>query len=120
MKITLLQKTLGTIIALITIFGSLFAVSNYFAKADDVVKITIEAKVRDQLIEERLDISIQDDKIYRQEQYIQRIEDNVKLEERSPTATEQEILEERQQNVEELKKQRTKKTDYYEQMKKDR
>ena len=117
---TLLKAVLGIIISLITIFGALFAVNSHFAKAEDVTEVSVEAEIRDQLIEERLDISIQDDKIYRQEQYIQRIEDNVKLEGRSPTATEEEILEEREQEVKELKQQRTKKADYYEQMKKAR
>ena len=124
---TLVKAVLGVILSLITIFGALFAVSSYFATSEEVVEIGIEvikvdqkAGVRDTLIEERLELNIQDDKIYKQEQYIQRIQDNVRLEARPLTNTEKEILEERQKEVEELKEQRIKKADYYEELKRDK
>ena len=87
------------IVSIITIltflFGLVTGIDKYFAKESQVQKV-----------EERLDLKIQDDKIYYQEQQIQRTEayNIFKIEPTEPSVSEKAMLEKQKQELEKLKK----------------
>ncbi len=71
MKLEKVKLTIAIVIGLIAIAGTLLTVNNYFAKTEDVdVKISKieedhkQLEAEDELVQERLDISITDDQIF--------------------------------------------------------
>jgi len=108
------EKTLGKIkiiasivVAIIAVITALFAIERYFAKNSTV-----------SLIDERLEISILEDRIYEKERDIERIRDlNVfqRVENPEPTEAEKEIIKKSEDRLEELKEQRSIKIEQYEQ-----
>lgn len=118
MKTEIIKAIAGFIIASITIVGAIFAIERYFAKSEEVVSL----KNTDQLINERLDISIIDDQIYQLEQQISKIKDWNQFEQKAPvpelTPIEKEILDKTEQKLKELKEEKISRQKAYEDMRK--
>jgi hypothetical protein len=99
-------KTFVIVLTAITLSASvLVAVTAYFAKSSTV-----------ELLDERLDISIMDDRIHQQQQEIDRLKALVEFERRQAeqTAVEKEILQEREMELERLIQQRESRYEQYE------
>jgi len=104
------------ILSLIALGGAVFGIERYFAKSEQIQKL----KKHDKLFEERLDISILDDRIYQQGQQIIRIQDLTITErkEKELTNAEKEILKNKKEKLKNLKKEREQKIQYYEERRK--
>jgi hypothetical protein len=106
------------LIAIITIGGTAFGVEKYFAKASDVTAATAKLENSDKLINQRLEISIIDDQIHREQMQIQRIEDWGKIEQRTVvpklTIIEKEVLDKAKIRLEKLEKRKVDKINQYE------
>jgi len=115
-KMNYIKNTFYIILSLIAIGGALFGIERYFAKSEQVQKL----ESHDKLFEERLDISILDDRIYQQSQQISRIQDLTMVErtERALTEAEKEVLKNKKEELEELKRNREQKIKYYEERRK--
>jgi len=104
----------------ITIGGTIVGIDHYFAKSTEVEVL----KNRDQLFEERIDISIVNDRIYQTRQQIQRIEDKRILqydpEPKDFTITEKEWLEKEKKELERLEKEKEEKIKTYDEIRKTR
>lgn len=114
-----LKVILGVVTSLIMIFGVIYALSNYFAKTEDVEMAVNKLEENDELIHERVDISIIDDQIFHQEQQIYRIKDINAFErsEKPMTPFQKESLERQEKRLEDLEKKRERKIKMYEQRK---
>ena len=114
-KMDYIKNTFYIILSLATLGGIVFSIDKYFAKTSQVESKVIELKANDESLAERLDISIEDDRIYQQQQQISRIKDLTTIErkERDLTNAEEEILREKKKRLEELKKAREQKLEYY-------
>ena len=73
MKLERIKLIGGIIIAAITIIGAVIGFDRYYAKSSDVKTVVEEMAVSDELVQERLDISITDDQIFQQQQQIQQM-----------------------------------------------
>ena len=110
------------ILALIAIGSAVFTlgsrVERYFAKTVVVDKNIEDLKYNDQLLNERLDISIIEDDIDYQQRQIQRIEDWKRVEQKTVepelTIVEKEVLEKAKKEIERLEKERLEKKRVYE------
>jgi len=102
MKVTI-STIIGIVTCLILITGAIIGIDKYFAKTDDVEK-------NDQLIIERLDLSITEQEIYKEQQKIQEVEEWRRFEQREVkpdlTPIEEKTLKERQERLEDLKNKR--------------
>ena len=112
-----LKVILGVITSIIFLVGIIVAVESYFAKNKDVETVVEKLEKNDELIQQRVDISIIDDQIFQQEQQIYRIKDLTSIEriEKPMTPVEKEILDKNKKRLEELKQRREKKIERYEQ-----
>ena len=127
MKLEKVKLVAGLIIAGATIIGIILGVDSYFAKSKDVntqVKFIEEDHKRleskDKLAQERLDISISDDRIFQQQQHIQQLENHRIFEQRKEvpelTSMEKEAMKKAKERLDNLKKDREEKIKRYEQM----
>jgi len=119
-KLENLKLYLAVFVVAASAIGVVLTVDRYFAKSGDVEKAVEVLKTSDELIEERLDISIIDDQIAQQQNYIQRMEDwNVfeqKAQEPQLTQLEEETLEKAKERLEELKKKKEQREKQYQEM----
>jgi len=96
----LIKTIIAVVLAFIAIVGAIIGVDKYFAKDEEVKK-------NDNLIIERLDMSIIDHRIYEQEQQIQKIENwkrfEQRVEEPELTPFEKDFLKDVQEKLKELK-----------------
>lgn len=120
---------IGVIVGLIIIGTAILAVNSYFAKSDDVAKTVQiiqkeheELENRDQLAQERLDISITDDQIFQQEQHIQQMKNYRIFEQKAQipelSYMEKEALDKAEVRLDELKIIKSTKIKRYEEMRK--
>jgi hypothetical protein len=130
MKLEKVKLVVGLIIAAATIIGIILGVDGYFAKSGDVavqVKAIEEEhkglETRDELVQERLDISISDDHIFQQQQHIQQLKNLNIFEQRKKisklTAMEAEALKNAEERLEKLKKDKSLKIIRYEELKRE-
>lgn len=129
MELGKIKIVIAIVIGLITISGAIIGFENYFAKDAEVKEdvqavkedVKEEVKVReenDELINERVDLAISDDRVFQQEQQIQQMENYQIFEQRSapvdPTPMEKEALKQAGVRLGALKAQRAKKVRRYE------
>ena len=130
MKLEKVKLIAGIIIAIATIVGIILGVDRYFAKSGDVAVQVKEMEedhrkleIKDELVQERLDISISDDHIFQQQQHIQQLKNHHIFEQRKEipklTSMEKEAMKNAIERLEKLKKARGNKIKRYEQMRKD-
>ena len=121
-KLEKIKLYLAVFVVAASAVGVVLTVDRHFAKSDDVQKTVKSLEGSDQLIEERLDLSIIDDQIHLQEQQIQRIEDwrvfEQKTESPELTPAEKEIVEKAKEDLDELKKKKDERRKQYEEMRK--
>jgi hypothetical protein len=114
----LAKSVVYILLAIVTIGGTAFGVEKYFAKASDVAATTAKLENSDKLINQRLEISIIDDQIHREQMQIQRIEDWGKIEQRTEvpklTIIEAEVLDKAKVRLEKLEKRKVDKINQYE------
>ncbi|MHA1469477.1 MAG: hypothetical protein ACTSSP_02815 [Candidatus Asgardarchaeia archaeon] len=106
MKLGKVQIVVGLIIGIITIGGTLFAIEKYFAK-DAEVKEEVKVRVEnDELINERVDMAISDDRVFQQQQHIQQMKNYQVFEQKKepapPTPMEKEALKQAEARLSEL------------------
>jgi len=140
MKLKKVQLIISIVIGLTVIVGTILTVNNYFAKTEDVnikveeIQLKVDSKVeeieeehrkletRDELVQERLDISITDDQIFQQQQHIQQMRNLRVFEVRSSlpelTPMESAAMESAEGRLDELKVKKATKIRRYEEMKK--
>jgi hypothetical protein len=113
-----IKSVVYILLAIVTIGGTAFGVEKYFAKASDVAATTAKLENSDKLINQRLEISIIDDQIHREQMQIQRIEDWGKIEQRTEvpklTIIEAEVLDKAKVRLEKLEKRKVDKINQYE------
>ncbi len=104
MKTETVKTVLYIVLALITIVGAVATFLWYFAPAKTV-----------ELLHERIDLGITDDRIFQQRQDIDRMRALAEFErrEKPPTKPEQQMIDIQQQRPEELKKERQQKIERY-------
>ncbi len=129
MKLDKIKIIIAIVIVAITIIGTVLTVDKYFAKAEDIethVK-TIEKEhqkleIRDELVQERLDLSITNDQIRFQQQQIQQMENFHIFEQKAEipemTLMEKEAMKNAEMRLQELKLEKVTKIKRYEEMKK--
>lgn len=122
MKLDKVKIIVIIVLAVITVVGTVLTVDKYFAKAEDV-KIVVEAiESRDELVQERLDISITDDQIFQQQQQIQQMKNYHIFEQKEEipemTSMEKEAMKNAEERLSSLKVKKADKIKRYEQMKK--
>ena len=103
-KLNKIRLMLGIIISIFAISGSIYSITNYFAKAKEV-----------ELIQQRLDISIIDDQIFQKEQQIEGYK-NLTIFERSGkelTDIEKMIIIEEEKELVELKDKKDRRMEQY-------
>ena len=109
-------------LAIITFIGAVLGVNRYFAKSEDTEKTVTELIKQDALVSERLDIAITDDQIFQQQQHIQQMKNYHVFEHKAQTPEltpmEQEALDGAERRLEELKKEKERKIQIYEGMRK--
>lgn len=129
MKLEKIKLIIGIIIGVATICGIVIGFDRYFAKSEDVEsqvkEIEAEHKkleIRDELVQERLDMAITDDQIFQQQQQIQQMknlhifEQKAELKEMSPM--EKEALSAMEERLSELKAEKVLKAETYNKMRK--
>jgi len=121
MKLFASIKSYAVVItALTVIIGGALSVNQNFAKSTDVAKL----QSHDELLGERLDISIVDDQIFQVEQQIQQMQNYSIFEQRAdptpPTPMEEQALYFEQQRLEELKVEKKRRIESYEQAKQEK
>ena len=122
MKLEKIKLIVGLFIALATLVGIVLTVDKYFAKSEEVEISVGEIKNENELVQERLDISITDDQIFQQQQHIQQMKNYQIFEQRSEapelTSLEKEALKNAEERLEELKSIKSEKLETYKRMKK--
>ena len=129
MKLEKIKLIVTIIIAIGALVGIVLAVDSYFAKSEDVgVAIkSIEAEhedleAKDELVQERLDISITDDQIFQQRQHIQQMRNYHIFEQKEEipplTSMEEDALKKANKRLDDLVKVKDAKIEKYELMKK--
>lgn len=129
MKLDKVKIIIGLLVAAITIIGTVLTVDKYFAKAGDVeetVKIIEkehkELEIKDELVQERLDISITDDQIFQQKQQIQQMKNYHIFEQKAEipemTSMEKEAMKNAEIRLGELKLEKVMKIQRYQELKK--
>lgn len=121
MKLEKIKIYVALAIAAITIIGAVITVDKYFAKSGDVEITVKDLEVKDELVQERLDIAITDDQIFQQEQHIQQMT-NYHIFEQKPdipemTPMEKEALKKAGERLEMLKGVKAEKIKKYEKLK---
>ncbi len=123
MKLEKVKLIAGIIIALATIAGIVLGVDRYFAKSGEAEKDHKKLEIKDELVQERLDISISDDHIFQQQQHIQQLENHHIFQQRKEipelTSMEKKAMENARERLEKLQKEKESKIKRYEQMRKD-
>ncbi len=121
----------GIIVGIFAIIGGVYAfggaiivIEKYFAKTDEVDTVVNKLEETDELINERVDLSIMNDHINREEQNIQRMKDLRMYEQRTIepdlSLIEKEVLEKAENRLVKLRKVREGKIKIYEQRKRRR
>lgn len=129
MKLDKVKIIIVIIFAAITIIGTVLTVDKYFAKAVDVeetVKVIEkehkELEAKDELVQERLDISITDDQIFQQKQQIQQMKNYHIFEQKTEipemTPMEKEAMKNAEIRLDELKLEKVMKIQRYQELKK--
>jgi hypothetical protein len=127
MKLEKVKLIIGITIAATTIVGIILGVDRYFAKSADVNTKVIameedhkKLEIKDELAQERLDISISDDHIFQQQQHIQQMKNYSIFEQRKEipelTSMEKEAMKNAEERLDKLKKEKKDKIKRYEQM----
>lgn len=129
MKLDKVKIIIGLFVAAITIIGTVLTVDKYFAKAGDVEKTVKiieeehkELEIKDELVQERLDISITDDQIFQQKQQIQQMKNYHIFEQKAEipemTPMEKEAMKNAEIRLGELKLEKVMKIQRYQELKK--
>jgi len=130
MKLDKIKIIAVIMVAAITIVGTVLTVDKYFAKTEDV-KIAVEEiekehevlESKDELVQERLDISITDDQIFQQQQQIQQMKNYHIFEQKEEipemTPMEKNAMKNAEDRLDNLKVKKATKIKKYEEMKKE-
>ena len=129
MKLDKVKIIIVIVLAAITIIGTVLTVDKYFAKTEDIEthvktieKEHLKLESRDELVQERLDISITDDQIFQQQQQIQQMVNYHIFEPKSQitemTPMEKEAMKNAEDRLDNLKVKKAAKIKRYEEMKK--
>ncbi|KKM17330.1 hypothetical protein LCGC14_1676890 [marine sediment metagenome] len=120
MELKKISITIGIIVGLIVICGTLFTITSYFATSADVeIKVT-ELEKTDALIAERMDISITQDEIRWHRQQKIRIEDKIIIQTvpRKPTEAEKAAIRDKEEEIARLEKEIERKKEFYQEIRK--
>lgn len=123
-KMDYIKNTFYIIISLAAIGSIVFGITSYFATSSQVEEEIQKVEkshqaltATDDVIAERVDLNISDDRIYQQQQQIRRIKDLTKIEinpnPRSLTEAEKEVIQEKETMLQKLEKEREAKLQYY-------
>ena len=112
-KIKTISIIVSIIVASFAIIAGIISFEKYFAKSEEVkedIKLVNEKfEENDQLLSERLDISIINDDIRYEQQQIQRVKIGGKIEKRELTDTEKEMVKIKEQELSRLRAERLEK-----------
>ena len=129
MKLDKVKIIVAIVLGAIAIVGTILTVDKYFAKTEDVntaveeiEKEHLALEGKDELVQERLDISITDDQIFQQQQQIQQMKNYHIFEQKEEipemTPMEKDAMNNAEEKLKELKVKKANKIKRYEQMKK--